>query len=153
VGYAGLKRGPPPICSRPRRIQAAHERDLPVPETLSVVGFDDLPDAANTGLTTVHQPLADKDRIVARLLLQALDGTPHARQAHRATKPAGRAQLNRFAAQQTMSSAAAPLSYPPRRSDGDRFCRHHVNSAPHQAHTSTPTMDPAHPPDTGSEQL
>jgi DNA-binding LacI/PurR family transcriptional regulator len=54
-------------------IQAAHERDLPVPAALSVVGFDDLPDAASAGLTTVHQPLADKGRIAARLLLQALD--------------------------------------------------------------------------------
>jgi DNA-binding LacI/PurR family transcriptional regulator len=56
-------------------IQVARERDLPVPRALSVVGFDDLPDAAMTGLTTVHQPLADKGRIAARLLLQALDTT------------------------------------------------------------------------------
>jgi DNA-binding LacI/PurR family transcriptional regulator len=55
-------------------IHAARQRDLPVPETLSVVGFDDLPDAATTNLTTVHQPLADKGRIATRLLLQALDG-------------------------------------------------------------------------------
>jgi DNA-binding LacI/PurR family transcriptional regulator len=55
-------------------IQAARERDLPVPEALSVVGFDDLPDTARAGLTTVHQPLADKGRIAARLLLRALDG-------------------------------------------------------------------------------
>jgi DNA-binding LacI/PurR family transcriptional regulator len=55
-------------------IQAAHQRDLPVPGALSVVGFADLPDAATTDLTTVHQPLADKGRIAARLLLQALDG-------------------------------------------------------------------------------
>ncbi len=61
-------------------IQAAHQRDLPIPGALSVVGFDDLPDA-NTDLTTVHQPLADKGRIAARLLLQALDGaaTPASR--------------------------------------------------------------------------
>lgn len=54
-------------------IQAAHERGLAVPADLSVVGFDDLPDAASTGLTTVHQPLADKGRIAARLLLQGLE--------------------------------------------------------------------------------
>jgi DNA-binding LacI/PurR family transcriptional regulator len=62
-------------------IQAARDRDLPVPGALSVVGFDDLPDSAGTGLTTVHQPLADKGRIAARLLLQALDGaiTPASR--------------------------------------------------------------------------
>jgi DNA-binding LacI/PurR family transcriptional regulator len=55
-------------------IQAAHQRDLPVPAALSVVGFDDLPDTVTADLTTVHQPLADKGRIAARLLLQALDG-------------------------------------------------------------------------------
>ncbi len=54
-------------------IQAAHERDLPVPAALSVVGFDDLPDTAAANLTTVHQPLADKGRIAARMLLQMLN--------------------------------------------------------------------------------
>jgi DNA-binding LacI/PurR family transcriptional regulator len=65
-------------------IQAAHQRDLPIPGALSVVGFDDLPDAATTDLTTVHQPLADKGRIATRLLLQALDG---------AVTPASRVEL------------------------------------------------------------
>jgi DNA-binding LacI/PurR family transcriptional regulator len=55
-------------------IQAARARDLPVPDALSVVGFDDLPAAAGAGLTTVRQPLADKGRVAARLLLQRLDG-------------------------------------------------------------------------------
>ena len=65
-------------------IQAAHQRDLPIPGALSVVGFDDLPDTASTGLTTVHQPLADKGQIAAQLLLQALDG---------AATPASRVEL------------------------------------------------------------
>jgi DNA-binding LacI/PurR family transcriptional regulator len=65
-------------------IQAARELGLPVPAALSVVGFDDLPDAAGAGLTTVQQPLADKGRVAARLLLEALDG---------ATTPAGRVEL------------------------------------------------------------
>jgi DNA-binding LacI/PurR family transcriptional regulator len=65
-------------------IQAAGERGLPVPAALSVVGFDDLPDSASAGLTTVHQPLADKGRVAARLLLQALDG---------AATPASRVEL------------------------------------------------------------
>jgi DNA-binding LacI/PurR family transcriptional regulator len=55
-------------------IQAARERALPVPGALSVAGFDDLPGAASSGLTTVHQPLGGKGRIAARLLLQALGG-------------------------------------------------------------------------------
>ena len=65
-------------------IQAAQERDLPIPGALSVVGFDDLPDAAGADLTTVHQPLADKGQIAAQLLLQALDG---------AVPPASRVEL------------------------------------------------------------
>jgi len=43
---------------------------LAVPRDLSVVGFDDVPDAARAEppLTTVRQPLLEKGRIAARLL-------------------------------------------------------------------------------------
>ncbi|MEO3925011.1 LacI family DNA-binding transcriptional regulator [Micromonosporaceae bacterium B7E4] len=52
-------------------MRAATERDLTVPEHLSIVGFDDAPPAAwsNPGLTTVHQPHRDKGRTAAEQLL------------------------------------------------------------------------------------
>lgn len=55
---------------------AAAAAGLRVPEDLSVVGYDDLPMAAWTspGLTTVHQPIVEKGRIAARLLIQRLQG-------------------------------------------------------------------------------
>jgi DNA-binding LacI/PurR family transcriptional regulator len=46
----------------------------PVPEQLSVVGFDDAPAATPRGLTTVRQPLVEKGRAAGRMLLEALDG-------------------------------------------------------------------------------
>jgi len=57
--------------------QAARRLGLGVPGDLSVVGFDDIPRAItwDPPLTTVHQPLIDKGRIAARMLLDAIDGT------------------------------------------------------------------------------
>ena len=47
-----------------------------MPEDLSVVGFDDAaPQAADLGLTTVHQPSRAKGEQAARVLLDQLDGT------------------------------------------------------------------------------
>lgn len=53
-------------------LQAARELDLAVPSQLSVVGFDDAPGAEGLQppLTTVRQPLAEKGRIAASLLLE-----------------------------------------------------------------------------------
>ncbi|MEV6588734.1 LacI family DNA-binding transcriptional regulator [Streptomyces acidicola] len=55
-------------------IDAAHRCGLRVPQDLSVVGFDDLPSAVAAGLTTVRQPLVDKGRQAARLLLDVIGG-------------------------------------------------------------------------------
>ncbi len=56
-------------------IDVAQERGLRVPQDLSVVGFDDIPPAARAaGLTTVRQPLVEKGREAAQLLLDIIGG-------------------------------------------------------------------------------
>jgi len=52
-------------------LRAAAERGIDVPRDLSVVGFDDIPQAAATtpGLTTVSQPHEEKGRAAVRLLV------------------------------------------------------------------------------------
>ncbi len=55
-------------------IRALVDAGLRVPEDVSVVGFDDVQNAAynNPSLTTVRQPLRDMGRIAARALLQRI---------------------------------------------------------------------------------
>jgi len=52
-------------------LEAAARLGLRVPDELSVVGFDDIPAAAmaGPGLSTVRQPLRQKGRRAAELLL------------------------------------------------------------------------------------
>ncbi|WCD93715.1 LacI family DNA-binding transcriptional regulator [Microbacterium sp. nov. GSS16] len=60
-------------------MRIAAERGLRVPHDLSVVGFDDVPEAASHDpqLTTVRQPLHEMGRIAVRVLLGMLDdGAP-----------------------------------------------------------------------------
>jgi DNA-binding LacI/PurR family transcriptional regulator len=47
----------------------AHHRRQRVPEDVSVTGFDGIRAAAEAGLTTVQQPVVEKGRQAARLLL------------------------------------------------------------------------------------
>lgn len=54
-------------------IRVAAERGVSIPRELSVVGFDDLPEAQWAGLTTVRQPIAEMGAAALRLLLRLAD--------------------------------------------------------------------------------
>ncbi|SIO88026.1 LacI family DNA-binding transcriptional regulator [Nocardiopsis sp. JB363] len=56
--------------------EALHERGLKVPDDVSVVGFDDLPEArwAIPPLTTVRQPLRDMAQMATRMLIDLVGG-------------------------------------------------------------------------------
>jgi LacI family transcriptional regulator len=62
-------------CMAVGALHAARARGLRLPEDLSVVGFDDTPEAeaAHPGLTTVHQPLQELGRMAVSLLVRLLD--------------------------------------------------------------------------------
>ncbi|WP_245534417.1 LacI family DNA-binding transcriptional regulator [Xylanimonas cellulosilytica] len=57
-------------------LQVAHELGLRVPHDLSVVGFDDIPEAASASprLTTIAQPLQEMGARAVTMLLALLDG-------------------------------------------------------------------------------
>ena len=57
-------------------LEAAESAGVPVPERLSVIGYDDVELARYTGLTTVSQPLEASGARGAELLLGALSGAP-----------------------------------------------------------------------------
>jgi DNA-binding LacI/PurR family transcriptional regulator len=48
---------------------AVRERGLKPGRDVSITGFDDIPDAAFLGLTTVRQPITDKGRLAGRLAM------------------------------------------------------------------------------------
>jgi LacI family transcriptional regulator len=59
-------------------IEAARERGVRIPDQLSIVGFDDTPQAGAQpqGLTTVHQPHSRKGSLAAEMLLSTLESHP-----------------------------------------------------------------------------
>ena len=59
-------------------MDVARRLEIDVPRDLSVVGFDDIPDSAQSTppLTTIHQPLQRMGAEAIRLLLALMEGTP-----------------------------------------------------------------------------
>jgi DNA-binding LacI/PurR family transcriptional regulator len=57
-------------------LRALHERDRRIPESISVVGFDDIPEAQyfTPPLTTVRQDFGEMGRSALRLLLDTMQG-------------------------------------------------------------------------------
>ncbi|MGW3472360.1 LacI family DNA-binding transcriptional regulator [Saccharopolyspora sp. NPDC000995] len=55
-------------------LDTARQRGLRVPADLSVIGFDDAPDAEARGLTTIRQPMVEKGRIATEMLFEILSG-------------------------------------------------------------------------------
>ncbi|MEV8565124.1 LacI family DNA-binding transcriptional regulator [Streptomyces sp. NPDC051322] len=67
------------VCSDPMALgvyEAIAEQGLRIPDDISVVGFDDLPEArwATPALTTVRQPLSEMAATALRLLGRMMDG-------------------------------------------------------------------------------
>ena len=58
--------------------RALYEHGLPVPEAMSVVGFDDMPlaELLTPALTTVRQPLREMGRVATTMLLRVIAGEP-----------------------------------------------------------------------------
>lgn len=75
-------------------VDACRQRGLEPGRDVSVTGFDDIPDAANSGLTTIRQPIRDKGRLAAELLLDPTRPErriilPHELIVRSTTRPAG----------------------------------------------------------------
>ena len=56
-------------------IQRAHERDISIPDDISIIGFDDiiLSRLINPSLTTVNHPKVEMGRVAAYQLLSKLN--------------------------------------------------------------------------------
>lgn len=54
-------------------LRHAADHGITVPDTLTITGFDGVPEAARAGLTTVWQPVLDKGRAAGELLLERGD--------------------------------------------------------------------------------
>jgi DNA-binding LacI/PurR family transcriptional regulator len=55
-------------------LKVAEELGRSVPADLSVIGFDDVPAAELAGLTTIRQPMVEKGRIAANMLMDLIAG-------------------------------------------------------------------------------
>jgi LacI family transcriptional regulator len=58
--------------------QAAQEAGLSIPADLSILGFDNIPDAAQAepGLTTIDQSIQEMGKIAIQMLIKLIEGEP-----------------------------------------------------------------------------
>lgn len=58
-------------------VKAAQQHGLRIPQDIEIIGFDDIPlaELIQPALSTVRQPIIEKGRIAAELLIVALEGT------------------------------------------------------------------------------
>lgn len=54
-------------------LETAKDLDIEVPRKLSIVGFDDIPEAMPAGLTTIRQPMVEKGAWAAKIMKAMLD--------------------------------------------------------------------------------
>jgi DNA-binding LacI/PurR family transcriptional regulator len=50
-------------------MEAAEDLDMEVPRKLSIVGFDDIPEVVQAGLTTIRQPMVEKGIVAAKMII------------------------------------------------------------------------------------
>jgi DNA-binding LacI/PurR family transcriptional regulator len=58
-------------------MEAAEDLDIEVPRKLSIVGFDDIPEAVQAGLTTIRQPMVEKGIVAAKLIIAIVNDPDH----------------------------------------------------------------------------
>jgi LacI family transcriptional regulator len=60
-------------------MDAVRERGMRIPEDISIIGFDDIPQASliRPSLTTIRQPLEQMGRIAAQMLFEILRNPDH----------------------------------------------------------------------------
>ncbi|MEJ5223996.1 MAG: LacI family DNA-binding transcriptional regulator [Anaerolineales bacterium] len=63
--------------------QVAEEMGLRIPDDLSVVGFDNIPEAKYMGLTTVDQFISEMGYVATQMLIKIINGVPLEEQTYR----------------------------------------------------------------------
>ncbi len=59
-------------------LHAARDLNVQIPDTVSLIGYDDIPSSRLTApaLTTIRQPIFEKGRVAARVLIDLIEGRP-----------------------------------------------------------------------------